>query len=46
LSLDVYTVRDTYFAIKHLSCIRNETRPYMALPELSALEPSSGKESH
>ena len=38
LAVDVYTVRDSYSAIKQLSCIRNETRPYVALPELSALE--------
>ena len=43
LPVDVYTVRDSYFAIKQLSCIRNETRLYVALPELSALEPSRGE---
>jgi hypothetical protein len=37
LSVDVHTVRGSYFAIKQFF-IRNETRPYVALPELSAPE--------
>ena len=42
LSVSVYTVRGSYFAIKQFF-IRNETRPYVALPEVSALEPLTGK---